>query len=418
MARVRFSMLKSLCNSINPTFKLQSFQSYNSYTKLASPANPSFLRSSYAFSNHNCYQEPLKLSGNLPNAHLKILSSDSPVDTQCYKTKPITAFSPTSTNLCFRSVVPYISMSPMLSHRSYSWSSGGKVDKHGAPDVSAASGGTNVDVGNSVVGSDWIDKVKDAWQSAVDAVTYTGQKAKETSDGLTPYIQQLLDSHPYLKNVVVPVGWTLTGTILAWLVMPRLLRRFHKYAMQTPAVLLSGSISGDQFPYEKSFWGALENPVRYLITFMAFSQMFVVPTQIFVCSSYFDLHVSVMFFIIDYYMVALTCSAVMVAPTTIASQYIAQAWRGAVILSFVWFLHRWKTNVFSRALAAQNLAVVDREKMLTLDRLSSVGLFVIGIMALAEACGVAVQSILTVGGIGGECCVPSMIPPIFLLGDG
>lgn len=91
----------------------------------------------------------------------------------------------------------------------------------------------------------------------------------------------------------------------------------------------------------------------------------------------------------------------MVAPTTVASQYIGQAWRGAVILSFVWFLHRWKTNVFSRALAIKSMAGLDREKMLALDRLSSIGLFAIGLMALAEACGVAVQSIITVGGIGG-----------------
>lgn len=99
---------------------------------------------------------------------------------------------------------------------------------------------------------------------------------------------------------------------------------------------------------------------------------------------------------------ALTFSGMMVAPTTIASQYLSQAWRGAVILSFVWFLHRWKTNIFTRALTSQSLERLDREKMLTLDKVSSVGLFFIGIMALAEACGVAVQSILTVGGIGGQ----------------
>lgn len=98
----------------------------------------------------------------------------------------------------------------------------------------------------------------------------------------------------------------------------------------------------------------------------------------------------------------LICSGVMVAPTTIASQYLSQAWRGAVILSFVWFLHRWKTNVFARALAGPSVVSLDREKLLALDKISSVGLFIIGIMALAEACGVAVQSILTVGGIGGQ----------------
>lgn len=92
----------------------------------------------------------------------------------------------------------------------------------------------------------------------------------------------------------------------------------------------------------------------------------------------------------------------MVAPTTIASQYIGPAWRGAVIISFIWFLHRWKANIVSRALAMKSLDAVERNKLLTVDKISSVGLFVIGLMALAEACGVAVQSILTVGGIGGE----------------
>lgn len=98
----------------------------------------------------------------------------------------------------------------------------------------------------------------------------------------------------------------------------------------------------------------------------------------------------------------------MVAPTTIASQFIGPAWKGAVILSFVWFLHRWKTNVITRALAMKSVEGLDRDKLLTLDKLSSVGLFVLGGMTLAEACGVAVQSILTVGGIGGNFCCDFM----------
>lgn len=58
--------------------------------------------------------------------------------------------------------------------------------------------------------------------------------------------------------------------------------------------------------------------------------------------------------------------------------------------------------MFTRVLATQSLPGLDRDKLLAIDNISSIGLFVIGIMALAEACGVAVQSILTVGGIGGE----------------
>lgn len=71
------------------------------------------------------------------------------------------------------------------------------------------------------------------------------------------------------------------------------------------------------------------------------------------------------------------------------------------MLSFIWFLHRWKSNAFTRMLMGKTLPNSERERYLTMDRLSSMGLFVLGGMAFAEACGVAVQSILTVGGIGG-----------------
>lgn len=96
------------------------------------------------------------------------------------------------------------------------------------------------------------------------------------------------------------------------------------------------------------------------------------------------------------------CRSMMIAPTTIALQYIAPAWRGAVIVSFVWFLHRWKTNVFARALAVRSIAAIEREKLSTLDKISSISLFVLGSMALAEAYGVAVQSVVLFGLIGGQ----------------
>ncbi|GAB2245047.1 hypothetical protein Droror1_Dr00000540 [Drosera rotundifolia] len=259
--------------------------------------------------------------------------------------------------------LPGLGFQSMLSH------GGGRgYSSKAVPDVSGASGASKVDVsgGGGIGGGEWMDKFRDGLKSVVDVVAYTEQKAKEVYAEFTPYAQQVLDSHPYLRDFVVPVSSTLTATLMAWLVMPKILRRFHRLSNQGPATLLSGSIFGGEVLYEKSFWGALEDPVRYLITFMSFSQI-----------------------------------AMMVAPTSIASHYIGEAWRGAIIISFVWFIHRWKTNVFSRALAIQSLQKGDRERLLTLDKVSSVGLFAIGSMALAEACGVAVQSILTVGGIGG-----------------
>ncbi|KAH6779916.1 Mechanosensitive ion channel protein [Perilla frutescens var. hirtella] len=264
----------------------------------------------------------------------------------------------------YRGSLSFAGINPLINYRFFSSSSEGKGGTPGDVSEVGANGAGVSD--SSVGGDDWIPKIKEVWQSAVEAVKYTGEKAKEASNEAAPHVQQLLDAHPYLRDVIVPVGGTLAGTLLAWSLLPRLFRRFHKYSVEGPGALLSKSSLWGPVPYEESFWGALEAPVRYFVTFMAF----------------------------------LTIGE-MVAPTTIASQYIAQAWKGALVISVVWFLHRWKTNVIARALAAKSLEGVRRDQLLTVDKISSVGLFVVGSMALAEACGVAMQSILTVGGIGG-----------------
>lgn len=360
MAGLRFSMLRSLSNSVNPFLKMQSFLSSNTGLKLANCNNDTIFRPLHAFAYRTYHPKESESPDILKITHSGGLGVQSLLHTQSYNSKSIAAFLPTTFHLRYRSNSPLVLLSPFSSQRSYSSSFGGKPDNAGDPGVPAASGTSGVDT------SEFLNTVKDAWRSMADSATHTMQKAQEASDELTPHVHKLLELHPHLKNVVIPVFSTVSGTILAWVVMPRVFRSFHKYAMQGTAALLSGRHPLDQIPYEKSIWAALEDPVRYLVTFMAFSQI-----------------------------------GVMVAPDTIASQYLAQAWRGAVILSFVWFLYRWKTNVFARALTSQSLEVLDKEKLLALDKLSSVGLFMIGLMALAEACGIAVQSILTVGGIGG-----------------
>ncbi|XP_059651369.1 mechanosensitive ion channel protein 1, mitochondrial-like [Cornus florida] len=362
MAASRFLIWKSrFSTTVNRSFKAQSCRSFDSCMKFEKCADPIDARPLFTCINRNFHAEQSGFTENNVNSRL-----GSVVDNQYYRNNHFRALSPTLLNSRQWRSVSVVPVSPTLNYRWFSSSVGSQGDNARGGEVPSASGVTGSDNGDAgLSGSDIIDKVKDVWQSTIDTVTYTGQRTKEASDELTPHVQQLLDTHPYLRDVIVPVGSTLTATILAWVVMPRLLRRLHKYAMQGPASFLSGSTLFGQVPYEKSFWGALEDPIRYLITFMAFTQI-----------------------------------GMMVAPSTIASQYLAQAWRGAVILSLVWFLQRWKTNVITRALTVQS-TVVDREKLLTLDKLSSIGLFVLGLMALAESCGVAVQSILTVGGIGG-----------------
>ena len=49
---------------------------------------------------------------------------------------------------------------------------------------------------DSIGTSDWADKIKDSWQSAIETVTYSAHKVKEASYELAPHAQQLLNSHP------------------------------------------------------------------------------------------------------------------------------------------------------------------------------------------------------------------------------
>jgi mechanosensitive ion channel protein 1/2/3 len=93
------------------------------------------------------------------------------------------------------------------------------------------------------------------------------------------------------------------------------------------------------------------------------------------------------------------CSGAMIAPSILA--HLPQFWRGAAVVSLVWFLQRWKTNFLSSVVTNQVNVGLDREKLSAFDKVSSLGLIMIGVMGLAEACGIAVQSILTVGGVGG-----------------
>ncbi|GFS38803.1 mechanosensitive ion channel protein [Actinidia rufa] len=371
MASIRFSILKSLCSPINPSSSVQFSRQYGCYSKIAKFGDKIDVRPSFACICHNYHTKESGFNQNNLNNGFRMMGLESLGGRQYNRTNIIRAFAPTISNPCFRShIAPTAAISPVLNYRSYSSLFGGKGDRNRDPEVATALGGGESSVsesgGGGPGGTDIAAMVKNAWQTVEDGMTYTVERAKEASTELSPHVQQWLDQHPYLRDVIVPVSFTLTATVLAWVVLPRVLRRLHKYSTQGPAALLSGMTLWGPILYEKSFWGALEDPLRYLLTFMAFSQI-----------------------------------GMMVAPTTIASQYITPAWRGAVIISFVWFLHRWKTNVFARAMEAASIRGIEREKLLTLDKISSVGFFVLGLMALAEACGVAVQSILTVGGIGG-----------------
>ena len=87
------------------------------------------------------------------------------------------------------------------------------------------------------------------------------------------YTHQLLYSHPYLKDVIFPIGNTLASTILAWSFMPRLLRRFHKYGMQSHDDFDVQGFNGRTDHYGITVpWTGLEGCI-YSFTCMVFALM-------------------------------------------------------------------------------------------------------------------------------------------------
>ncbi|KAF8017081.1 hypothetical protein BT93_H2330 [Corymbia citriodora subsp. variegata] len=332
MAKLGFPSLKSICKFTVPCSKRLSCTCWKYPAQV-------HVRASRPFPLDAIYCSKESRSLHHVKTYQRMLAPVSFSGTSGYMRKPTNGSSPRLPRTSCGSNFSSFLASSLLESRSFASYVSGKRDTREESEASAVSGAGEVGDGdNAVVLSEWLDKIEKL---------------------CTMPLTWLYVFMPIGQYVFMPIGLTLTGTLLAWVVMPRILRRFHEYATQGQAALLSGTPLGSQVAYEKSFWGALEDPVRYLISFMA-----------------------------------IWLIAMMVAPTTIASQYIGLASRGAVILSLVWFLHRWKTNVFSRALAVNNLAGLDREKMLALDRLSSIGLLV-----RAEACGVAMQAFLKVGGI-------------------
>ncbi|CAM6093525.1 unnamed protein product [Calypogeia fissa] len=171
--------------------------------------------------------------------------------------------------------------------------------------------------------------------------------------------------YPVVMNLLIPLVMAVT----AWAVLPVLLRRIHGYVEQGSATILhagTGKSHESCTPYELSLWAALEEPCRLFATFLFLSQLWVI-----------------------------------VAPTTFASRYLNRIWNAGSVGSLIWFLHRWKRNLMTRFLKDKKMTMNERDRYMALDQVTSLILLFIGALGLAEASGVAVQSLLTVGGIGG-----------------
>ncbi|BBM98867.1 mechanosensitive ion channel protein 1/2/3 [Marchantia polymorpha subsp. ruderalis] len=208
------------------------------------------------------------------------------------------------------------------------------------------------------VGSEWADK---AYTKLMDGVKVVEEA---TTDTLMPAASKVLETYPIISEIATPVG-VFTG---AWIILPRVFRRLHGYVEQGSAVFSKGlsPVPFDPVPYEQTIWQAMELPSRLFATILTMLQV-----------------------------------GRLIAPNAMAAEYLSQFWAGGGVLCIVWFLHNWKSNVLKRLLSKQTLSRDEREWYLTVDKISSLALVFIGALGLAEAYGLAINSLLTVGGIGG-----------------
>jgi hypothetical protein len=121
--------------------------------------------------------------------------------------------------------------------------------------------------------ANWTNLLEKTGHTSTGTTADFGNKAKEIYDSLMPHIQLWYQSSPDLEEVAVPVCGTLLGTLFALVAIPVSFLQFHQYISWNPLLAFLGVTTEIEVPYQNSMWNALEEPVKYLVVFMAFSQM-------------------------------------------------------------------------------------------------------------------------------------------------
>lgn len=102
-----------------------------------------------------------------------------------------------------------------------------------------------------------------AWEAAKD----------EAAHGF-PRVHNLMDpSGGNIAELAIPTSIAIGASFVAWLVLPRVLRKFHQYVESGPTSRLLGRMPQEKQPYELSVFSALEDPARLLGSLMTFSYL-------------------------------------------------------------------------------------------------------------------------------------------------
>lgn len=77
-------------------------------------------------------------------------------------------------------------------------------------------------------------------------------------------------SRASVMDYLLPGSMAVGFSLIAWLVLPNLLRRCHSYVESGPKALMLGPTYAEPVPFDQSVFSALEDPARLLAGAMTF----------------------------------------------------------------------------------------------------------------------------------------------------
>jgi hypothetical protein len=101
------------------------------------------------------------------------------------------------------------------------------------------------------------DSISNVAESTRNAVNSLLESTKDAAGKMFPAVDNWMD----------PSGGG------AWLVLPRVLRKFHSYVESGPTARLLGRLPQEKQPYELSVFSALDLPARFLASAVTFSYL-------------------------------------------------------------------------------------------------------------------------------------------------
>ncbi|KAI5058554.1 hypothetical protein GOP47_0026724 [Adiantum capillus-veneris] len=115
-----------------------------------------------------------------------------------------------------------------------------------------------------------LDAANNAATSLKETATLSVYWVHESLENVLNGLRERFDLPEYTSETVTQLLYTTFAAVLAWLVMPRVFRLFHRYFEDGSYLILRRS---EKIPYELSFWAALEDPAKIFISVIAFSQL-------------------------------------------------------------------------------------------------------------------------------------------------